>query len=207
MQELQSHYDVTSEGARRKQASRTDITKIFYKNETNFKFEKYVTNLQGFFNVLEKYGVLLYEDQIVEHLIYHIMSPNTELKTVFNICRSSHSSTFVKSSTYLSKVVARLNPYDNHSSGRFRKSSIYASRRGERGDGRGGSFNVRGRVRGRGGRGGRGRVGHVRGGRGGGSGAHENGIDISDFTGYFEDSEWAALSNDTRKRITEDPEC
>ena len=40
---------------------------------------------------------------------------------------------------------------------------------------------------------------------GGGSVVHENGIDIPDVTRYFEDSEWAALSNDTRKSITEDP--
>ena len=38
------------------------------------------------------------------------------------------------------------------------------------------------------------------------SGPHENGIDISYVICYFEDSEWAALSNYTRKRITEDPE-
>ena len=37
------------------------------------------------------------------------------------------------------------------------------------------------------------------------SSAYENGIDISDFTCYFEYSEWGALSNNTRKRITEEP--
>ena len=40
--------------------------------------------------------------------------------------------------------------------------------------------------------------------RGGGRGASKNGIYISDVTCYFEDSEWAALSNDTRKSITEE---
>ena len=61
MQELQSHNDVTSEGARKKQFSRVDLKKIFYKNETTLTFEKYVTKLKGILNVLEKYGVPLYD--------------------------------------------------------------------------------------------------------------------------------------------------
>ena len=50
---------------------------IFYKNETNFTFEKYVTKIKGVLNVLERYGVPLYEEQMVEHLLDQIMSPNT----------------------------------------------------------------------------------------------------------------------------------
>ena len=142
---------------------------------------------------------------MVKHLLDQIMSPNTELKKEVNICRSSHSSTFFKASTYLSKVVARLYPPSNPSSGRSRKRSIYAADSGDRGGRRGGSFN--GRVHGiiLGGRGGRGRGGHFQGGLGGDSGVHENIINISDVTRYFGDSDWAALSNYTRKIITEDP--
>ena len=153
--------------------------------------------------MLEKYGVPLYKEQMVEHLLDQIMSPNTELKTEFNICRSSHSSTFFKASTYLSTVVARLYPPSNPSSGRSRKRSIYDAGRGDLDGGICGRFNGRGRDRGCGGRCGRGRGGHVQGGCGGGSSAHENGIDISDVTCYFEYQEWAALSNYTRIRITE----
>ena len=54
---------------------RADLKKIFYKNETTITFEKYVTNIKGIFNVVEKYGVPLYEDQKVEHLTDHIVSP------------------------------------------------------------------------------------------------------------------------------------
>ena len=60
MQEIQSQYEGTSEGERRKQFIRADINKILYKSETTFIFEKYFTNFKGIFNVLEKYGVLLY---------------------------------------------------------------------------------------------------------------------------------------------------
>ena len=144
MQELQSHNDVTSEGARKKQFSRVDLKNIFYKNETTFIFEKYVTKLKGIFNVLGKYGVPLYEDNMVKHLLDQIISPNTELKTEVSICRSSHSSTCFKASTYLSTVVARLYPYSNPSSGRSIKHSIYAAGRGDRGYGICGHFNGRG---------------------------------------------------------------
>ena len=82
-------------------------------NETTFTFENYVTNLKGFFNVLGKYGVPIYEEQVVDHLLNQIMSPNTELKPEVNICRSSHLSTFLKSPTYLSTVVSRLYPSAN----------------------------------------------------------------------------------------------
>ena len=81
MQELQAYNDGTSEVARRKQVDRAELEKIFYKNETTFTFEKYVTKLKGDLNVLEKYDVPLYEDQMVDHLLDQIMSPNTELKT------------------------------------------------------------------------------------------------------------------------------
>ena len=157
MQKLQAHYDSTSEGARRKKVARADLKNISYKNETTFTFEKYVPNIKEVFNVLGKYGVPLYEEQMVEHLLYQIMSPNSELKTEVNICRSSNLSTFVKAYTYLSIVVARLYTSANSSSGRFRKRSIYAAGRGDRVGGRGGHFNDRGRSRGHGGRGGQGR--------------------------------------------------
>ena len=81
MKELQYHYDGTSEGAQRKQVYRADIKKKFYKNETTFTFEKYVTKPKGVFNVLGKYSFPLYEEQMVELLLDQIMSPNTELNT------------------------------------------------------------------------------------------------------------------------------
>ena len=102
-------------------------------------------------------------------------------------------------------MVSRLYTSANPSSGRFRKCIIYAAVRGDRGGGRGGNFNFRGRGRGRGRIGGQGRGGKFQGVFGEGSAKDENGIDISDVTSYFEDSEWGALSNDTKQRIAEDP--
>ena len=150
MQELQSHYDDTSEGPRKKKFSRAYLTKIFYKNDTIFTVKKYVIKLKVILNVLGKYGFPLYEKHMVNHRLDHIMSPNTELKTEVNICRSSHFSTFFKAYNYLYTVVARLYPSANPSSERFRKRSIYAAGRGDHGDGRGGRLSGRGRGRGRG---------------------------------------------------------
>ena len=96
-----------------KQVARSDLKDILYNNETTFTLEKYVTKLKGIFNMLEKYGVTLYEEQMVKHLLNHIISLNTELKTELIICRSSHLSTFVKASTYLSTVIKKLYPSAN----------------------------------------------------------------------------------------------
>ena len=81
MQELQAHYDCTSQGAWRKQVARANTYEVFYKTDNNFTFEKYVTKLKGVFNVSEKYGVPLYKEQMVKHILDQIMSPNTDLKT------------------------------------------------------------------------------------------------------------------------------
>ena len=56
-----------------------NLKNIFYKNESTFMFEKYVTKLKGVLNVLVKYGVPLYQEQMVNHLLEQIMSPNTDL--------------------------------------------------------------------------------------------------------------------------------
>ena len=72
-------------------------------------------------------------------------------------------------------VVAIIYPSTNPSSDRFRKGSIYAA---------GHRYHVSGR-------GGQGRVIHIQKGHGWRTGTYENGTYISDFTRYFEDSEWA----------------
>ena len=43
-----------------------------YKNETNFTLEKYVKQLKGIFDMLEKDRVTLNEEQNLGHLLDHI---------------------------------------------------------------------------------------------------------------------------------------
>ena len=64
-----------------KQVAIAYLKKLFYNNDTTFTFEKYVTKLKETLNVLKKYGVPLYKEKMVEYLLDHSMSPNTELKT------------------------------------------------------------------------------------------------------------------------------
>ena len=79
MQELQAHYDGTSEEAWRKQVAIADLKNTLYKNEINFTFDKYVPKLNVILNVLEKYGVPLYKKNMVEHVLDQIISPNKNL--------------------------------------------------------------------------------------------------------------------------------
>ena len=78
---------------------------IFFKNETTFIFENYVTKINRLFHVLDKYVVTLYGEQMEEHLLDQIMSPNIGFNTEVNIYKFSHSYTFFKASEYLSRVV------------------------------------------------------------------------------------------------------
>ena len=73
MQELQDPCVGTSERPQRNKSARADITKIFYKNENNSTFEKYVIKIKGVFNVMEKYNILICEEHIVNHLLEQIM--------------------------------------------------------------------------------------------------------------------------------------
>lgn len=220
MMALQAHYDGESEGVRRKQVARDDLQKLYYRNESTFSFERYVTKLKRIFNVLETYGVPMYEEQKVQYLLDKVQCPNNELKTEVRIFRSSHSRTFDEASIYIATVVSRIFPTNNPSSGRYNNRNVYHISRGVNNGsngGRGGRFghnNGQGRGRfqndQRGGRfGGR---NNSRGGRffpnrGNNQSQHstDNGVDISDVTRYFSDAEWIRLSYQTKNRISNDP--
>ena len=100
-------------------------------------------------------------------------------------------------------MVVRLYSPNNPSSGHFIKRNIYATVRVDHGSIKGGLFNGQGRGIGFERRGGKLQGGHsVRGGCGSGRSTYENGVYISYIICYFEDEEWAALSNESRRRIT-----
>ena len=50
---LQNNYDGKSEGERRKHVDKDELKRLFYRNETTFSFNKYVTNIKQTFNVIE----------------------------------------------------------------------------------------------------------------------------------------------------------
>ena len=58
---LQNHYDYRSEVEFRKQVDKDNLKRLFYRDQTSFSFEKYVTKMKQTFNVLDNYNVPLYE--------------------------------------------------------------------------------------------------------------------------------------------------
>ena len=117
---------------------------------------------------------------------------NNNLKNEVNICRSGHSDSFEKASTYLSTVISQLLPATNTSLERYgRRSQVNSVDRGGRVV-RGSWFE---------GRGGRGRGGWE--GRGGNQSKNE--VDISNPTRWYGKEEWSRLSCNTQQHILKDP--
>ncbi len=99
---LQDHYDGKAEGERRKVVVRADLAKTFYRNEAaTFSFETFVTKLQHIFNVLEKYGMLEYEQNKVNYLLDKVNCPDKRFQNHVDIARANYSQTFVQAATYL----------------------------------------------------------------------------------------------------------
>ena len=107
MQALHRHYDGIDEGRRRVDEARSKISNIFYRHEGTFSFEKFATNLYDAFQILEKYGKPLYEDEKLRLLFSKSQNNNPEFKQEIIICRQQYK-TFAEAVTYMKSVVARL---------------------------------------------------------------------------------------------------
>ena len=94
---LQNQYDGTAEGERRMDVAKASLTKLFYRNESTFSFEKYVTKHLTIFNILEKYEIPIK----VDHLLNKIQCSDKDLQTTIDICRLSHNNNFIQVSTYI----------------------------------------------------------------------------------------------------------
>ena len=187
---LREHYDGKAEGERQKAIANADLGKLFYRNESTFPFEKFVTKLKEGFDILEKYSVPVHEENKLRMLFEKMQCNNAEFKSEVILCRATHT-VFTDATIYLQTAVTRIFPNFQPSSGRYnRRRNINASGRG------------RGRGRGRG-------AGRGRGGRGHGkkpSGTMENGVDISDVTRWYSQKEFDKLSHDTRSYILNHPD-
>ena len=53
MLEFQNHYDGKSEGEHRREVAKDNLKRLFFRNETTFSFDKYVTKTKQKLNVLE----------------------------------------------------------------------------------------------------------------------------------------------------------
>jgi len=107
MKALQIHYDGPDESKRRKEEARSKLKNVYYKHEGTFPFEKFVTNLYDAFQILEKYGEPLYEQEKLRLLFNKSQNAHPEFKQEVVICRSQ-CKTFASAVVYLKTVVARL---------------------------------------------------------------------------------------------------
>jgi len=107
MKALQLHYDGPDESKRRKAEARSKIKNVYYKHEGTFTFEKFVTNLYDAFQILERYGEPLYEEEKLRLLFSKSQNAHPEFKQEVDIYRSQ-CSTFASAVIYLKTVVARL---------------------------------------------------------------------------------------------------
>lgn len=94
MKALQSHYNGTAEGERRKAIARADFDSLFYNNKTTFPLEKYTIKIKECHEIYEKYGIPMHEEDKLHHFLDKINNPNSELKTEVKICRAHHFATF-----------------------------------------------------------------------------------------------------------------
>lgn len=91
---LQAHYDREAESDCRLTVAKADLDKLFFRNESTFSFEKYVTKLLDIFNIHELYRVPLYEKDKVDHLFNKINRPDNGFQMAVSIARSNHNETF-----------------------------------------------------------------------------------------------------------------
>ena len=99
--------------------AKDDLKRLFYRNETTFSFEKYITKMKKTLNVLENCNFNIHEEDKVRQLLDNINIPNNDLKAEVNICRSIHSTSFDTASTYLSTVISSLLPPTEPSTGMY----------------------------------------------------------------------------------------
>jgi len=109
MKALQIHYDGPDESKRRKEEARAKIKSIYYKHESTFTFEKFVTNLYDAFQILEKYEEPLYEQEKLRLLFHKCQNAHPEFKQEVVISRTL-CKTFASAVVHLKTVVARLFP-------------------------------------------------------------------------------------------------
>ena len=109
MTALRSHYDGPDEAKKRLNSAKAKLEKIFYRNEATFSFEKYVTALNGIWNVHVRYNEPIYESDKVRYLLDKCQNNHQEFRQTLVLCRNQHN-TFAGAVTMLKESAGRLFP-------------------------------------------------------------------------------------------------
>ena len=209
MEQLRHHYDGPGQIQRKISQAEAQIASLHYKSEQAFNFERFITKLNGAFQVLEENGEALSERKKVSIMCEKIQNNHTGLRAAVQTVRRDPNlnKNFKDAADSLSEHIASIFPNPTEKPTYKCKIAGLESGRGG-GRGNGGRFNNQGGRHGRGGRGG------YQGGRGGRfpnrpnrtTGADSsmcNGVDLRDIDRNFTPDEWRKLPNFVRDSIRE----
>jgi hypothetical protein len=175
---LREHYVGEAHDQRRAASALAKLENLFWKNESSFPFEKYLTRLNEAFMEMEDAEQPLYPAQKVQWLIRGIKNDDIQVQTTIGIIRDRYLTNFDEACLTLSRTIssrfASIEPGKN-------KRNIGAVNTNA------GRSSNRGRGRGR------------HGGRGGNAGSGNrmrvvmNGVDVTDVTRNFTSDDWDKL--------------
>jgi len=195
---LVAHYDGTGELNKRVERAKEEISRLHYKDEKVFPFERYVTKLKENFYILSKdKSEALTGKQQVDCLMRGIRSSDTSITSAKINIFQSYRSDFDGAVTFMSGLVANLHAsaqldYANRNSAGNKRRYVSAMNSSGQSGGRG-RARTGGRYGQRGGRNnGRGRDNRGRG-RGEYRRTFANNVDISDPHRNFSADEWERL--------------
>ena len=203
MNTLRTHYDGPGEITKRVARAEAQIQALHYKSEQTFSFERFITKLNGAYQVLQEHKEGLTERKKVSLMCDKIQNNNPSLVAAVQFVRHTPDlcTDFRAAANKLSESVSSIFPsQDRPQNDRFkRKVSAVGSDRSS-GRGSGGRFGSGRGGRNRGRDGGRGRGGrHNR--TTGADSALCNGVDISNLERNFTADEWRQLPNLVRDSI------
>jgi hypothetical protein len=175
---LREHYVGEAHDQRRAASALAKLENLFWKNESSFPFEKYLTRLNEAFMEMEDAEQPLYPAQKVQWLIRGIKNDDIQVQTTIGIIRDRYLTNFDEACLTLSRTIssrfASIEPGKN-------KRNVGAVNTNA------GRSSNRGRGRGR------------HGGRGGNTGGGNrmrvvmNGVDVTDVTRNFTSDDWDKL--------------
>ena len=177
---LREHYVGEAHDMRRAASAMAKLENLYWKNESAYPFEKFLTRMNEAFKELEDAGQPLYPAQKVQWLTRGVTNDDVQVQTTLGIIRDRYLTDFDAACLTLSRTVST----------RFASIAPGKNKRGI-----GAVTSTGGRSSGRG----RGRGRHIGAGRGGGSGRSNrvvmNGVDVTDVSRNFTSDEWEKLKH------------
>ena len=198
---LVGHYDGTGELNKRLERAKEEISRLHYKDEKAFPFERFVTKLkENFFILCKDKDEALTGKQQVDIMLKGIKSTDASIIAAKTDVYKDYRTDFPAATNFLSGLISNIHgaaqlDYANRGKKRYISAVDSRDQRGGRGRfRRGGRSGERGAGRSGDGRG--------RGGRGGSRRIQINGVDVTDPTRNFTAEEWERLGN-ARSYVTQ----